>query len=205
MENSLISWSHQVLSQIGESNVLLISGGTGSGKTSLAIKLSEVRACHVMTLDDYFLDECDLDFAIQDEGVRQWETPDCYDWNLVKSNISGLLNGLPTDTPIRSRISHKRVGFNKGIEIEENDLLIIEGLYGFHDQVISLLNDMEVSYFKVYINIDSEIRWHRKYIRDVLDRGESPDNLRSYFDRVVLPAETKFLFGQIDQSDIVVS
>jgi len=205
MEQEIVEITERVVSEIvDDPDVLLIAGGTGSGKSTIARAIQSRTHGLIMSLDDYFLDEKDLEMAIPEYNIRQWDTPDCYDWSLLKENLNRLLLGNLIKIPIRSRFLHKRVGWHRNVVRQTGQLIIVDGLYALDDRILSTIEASRANFFGVFLDVDPEIRWDRTHERDVSERHENPVTLRSRFDEVIRPAEVNYLDKQRGKSHMTI-
>ena len=86
-----------------------IAGGSGSGKTSLAMKLLKEYGNNklaVIEQDSYYKDLAHLTF--DERAIYNYDHPDAIDIDLFQSQLSTLLNGRNIDIPIYDFSQHVR-------------------------------------------------------------------------------------------------
>ncbi len=195
--------------------VVLLSGPSSSGKTTSAKKLSMYLKTMglnpvAISLDDYFLNREET--PLNENGKPDFESLRAIDIKLFNSQIAKLLKGTKVIVPTFNFITGKKE-FNKTMQMQENDVLIIEGLHTLSDQ---LLTDIPKSKkFKiyisplVYINIDddnrinlTDIRLIRRMVRDNRTRGyDSSHTLATWGE--VRRGEEQYVFPYQDSADVI--
>lgn len=195
--------------------VILLSGPSSSGKTTTAKKLALYLKTlglkpHHLSLDDYFLerDKTPLD----ENGKPDYEGIKAIDTKLFNNQIEKLLKGVSVVTPTYNFITGKKE-FNRPIKLEENDILIVEGLHALNEEISSEIP--KKNKYKIYIspliylNIDddnrislTDIRLLRRMVRDYRTRGHNPSKtLSSWQD--VRKGEEKYVFPYQDDANVI--
>ena len=139
--------------------VILIGGGSASGKTYVLSKVLERfgnQIAHV-SLDDYYKDFSNLPF--EERAKINWDHPKSFDWKLIHEQISNLKNGIAIEKPIYDFTIHGRSG--KTEVIEPKDILIVEGIMALVNKDLRSLGDLNV-----FINASRERRLVRRIARD---------------------------------------
>ena len=89
--------------------VILIGGGSASGKTyvlnKVLEKLPKDKVAHV-SLDDYYKDFKDLPF--EERAKINFDHPKSFDWKLMNSQLKDLKNGKAIEKPIYDFTIHGR-------------------------------------------------------------------------------------------------
>lgn len=195
--------------------VVLLSGPSSSGKTTSAKKLSMYLKTMglnpvAISLDDYFLNREET--PLNENGKPDFESLRAIDIKLFNSQIAKLLKGTKVIVPTFNFITGKKE-FNKTMQMQENDILIIEGLHTLSDQ---LLTDIPKSKkFKiyisplVYINIDddnrinlTDIRLIRRMVRDNRTRGYNSSHTLATWGEV-RRGEEQYVFPYQDSADVI--
>lgn len=209
----------QIASQIrdkkGKIKIVLLSGPSSSGKTTTSRKLSlYLRTMGLnpvpISLDDYFLNREDT--PLNENGKPDFESLRAIDVKLFNNQIEKLLKGNKVTAPTFDFIEGKKI-FNKNLQMQENDILIVEGLHALSD---SILKDIpKANKFKIYIsplvylNIDddnrinlTDIRLLRRMVRDNRTRGYSPSQTLASWEEV-RNGEEKYVFPYQDSADVI--
>lgn len=178
--------------------IIGIAGGSGSGKTSIIRALKNNfpdKDIAVLSQDDYYKS---IEFQPRDaNGKVNFDLPQCIDWQLLKQHIIDFQSGRP--------ISKTEYTFNtetktaKEIRINPAPILVIEGLFIFHEKAIQPFFD-----FKVFIDVDEHEKLRRRLNRDIKERGYSKEQILYQWENHVKPAYTNYLLPYRDQCDLFI-
>lgn len=211
----LLSIAEKITLNKNDIKVILISGPSSSGKTTTSKKLTLYLKTlglnpHQLSLDDYFLNREDT--PLDEDGKPDFESLRAIDVKLFNSQIEKLLKGNKVITPTYNFVLGKK-DFNKPIKMNENDILIIEGLHALNDNLLK--NIHKKNKYKIYISplafmgIDNDnrmsmtdIRLLRRMVRDNRTRGYSPEHTLLNWDSV-RKGEEKYVFPFQDEADII--
>ena len=174
-----------------------IAGGSGSGKTFLANKILNTFKDKVLIIqqDSYYKDLSGLEFKRR--ALENFDHPDSIDIELLKTHINKLLIGKSIDRPTYSFSKHIRKDKTK--TLSPKPIIIIEGIL-----ILSFKELLNLFSLKIFINIDSDIRFIRRLKRDIKQRNRSPlDVCRQYLSSVK-PMHKKFVIPSKNNSDIIV-
>ena len=195
--------------------IILLAGPSSSGKTTSSRKLAlssyGVNA-RAISLDDFYLDNGKK--PILPDGKVDYESIDAIDVNFFCDCLNRLLKGEEVQLPLYDFTTGTHT-LKDPIKIDENDVLVVEGLHAINPKLISLLNN-EVIY-KIYISpltplgIDrhnyvstTDNRLLRRMIRDFRTRGASAERtLLTWGD--VRNGEEQYIFPYTDTVDKVLN
>ena len=109
------------------SKIVLIGGGSASGKTyvlnKVLEKIPEDQITHI-SLDDYYKDFSHL--PMEERCKINWDHPKSFDWPLINQQINDLKEGKTIEKPTYDFTTHSRS--NKTEIVEPKELIIIEGI-----------------------------------------------------------------------------
>jgi uridine kinase len=193
--------------------VVLIAGPSSSGKTTFANRLKihlrvHGKHCHPISIDDFYRNKEDI--PLDEHGKADLENITAIDTERFNQDILSLLAGRETVLPRFNFLKGKRED-GKTLRLEENDLLIIEGIHGLNEQ---LSRDIEAQYkYKIFIsplcplNLDNQnnvypedIRLLRRLIRDKLTRGYSFNDTLNIWESV-RRGEYKYILPYMENAD----
>lgn len=169
-----------------------IAGGSGSGKTTFARKvLARVADLGVSLVhqDSYYLPN--------GNAASNLDHPLAFDWELLRFHLSELRAGRPVGTPI-----YDYKTFCRTPEVEELGpcrAIILEGIYALHNPEIRELLDL-----RVFLHVDSDIRFIRRLHRDVRERGRNLDEVVRRYYETVRPMHHLHLEPTKQYADVVV-
>ena len=178
--------------------VVLIAGPSSSGKTTTSMKLSlQLQALgfnpKLISLDNYYVGRQETP---KDEfGNYDYECLEALNIKMLNQNLVDLFNGKEIELPAYD--FHAGVSYFKGdkMRLEENDILIMEGIHGLNDKLTPLVPAEKK--FKIYLsaltqlNLDdhnriatSDNRLIRRIVRDSNFRGKSAADTIAMWDNV---------------------
>ena len=181
------------------SKIVLIGGGSASGKTYVLNKvleqIGEDRITHI-SLDDYYKDFGNLPF--EERTKINYDHPKSFDWPLINKHIKDLKEGKTIQKPKYDFTTHSR---SKEIEIvEPRELIIIEGIMALVNKDLRALGDL-----KVFINASRERRLVRRIERDQKERGRSYESIIEQYFTTVLPMYEEIIAPSQYYADIILN
>lgn len=178
--------------------VIGICGGTGSGKTTLTERIQAAlsrRQVVVLQQDHYYKDLKGL--QPQKRAQRNYDHPDSLDIPLLLEHVSQLRAGQPIDRPIYDFVHHRRDA--RLLRIRPRPAIIIEGILVFQNKALRDLMDI-----KVFVDADADLRFIRRLLRDVRERGRTVDSVVEQYLKTVRPMHTEFIEPARHYADIVI-
>jgi len=180
-----------------QSMIIGISGGTGSGKTTVAQKIiasiGESDAVYLQQ-DSYYLNLEDMPL---DQRQRvNFDHPDAFDDALLLRHLETLRAGESIDRPIYDFVTHSRK--KETIRVEPLPVIIVEGILVFFDAGIRSLMDL-----KIFVDTDADIRFIRRLERDIHARGRSVESVIEQYLTTVRPMHLQFVAPTMRYADII--
>lgn len=188
--------------------VVLITGPSSSGKTTTARKLtlflkSKGLSPIPISVDNFYMDMKDR--VLDENGEPEKEKIDAIDTSLFNKKISELLNKKEVYMPKYNFIKGEKEYDEKVTKMEDNSVLVIEGIHAFNEQLTEMIPDKNK--FKIFIcpltplNIDNhnifksvDNRLLRRIVRDNMTRGTSAnvtlklwENVRKEEEKNIIP------------------
>lgn len=176
-----------------------IAGGSGSGKTTFAKKVMKRLAgpeTALLHMDSYYLNTLP-DSALTKAQKANFDHPDAFDWNLLRSHIGQLKQGEPIDAPVYDFVTCTRT--DKIEKVGPCKVILFEGIFSLYDHEIRSMLDV-----KCFLHVDSDIRFTRRLHRDVKERGRSLESVISQYYDTVRPMYQKYLEPQRQYADFTV-
>ena len=198
--------------------IIMLGGPSSSGKTTstrkLAIFLSTFGLNAIkISLDDYYKDNDQL--PINEFGEKDIESPNSLDIKLFNKNIKDLISGKTVILPTYDFIEGKKHFTGKGIKLEENDILLIEGLHSLNPQFTKKFKQTDI--YKIYISpftplgLDrhnyistTDNRLIRRMVRDYRTRGKNAEATLAQWSKVRLN-EDEYIFPYTNEADVVLN
>ncbi|MCL2501184.1 MAG: uridine kinase [Defluviitaleaceae bacterium] len=178
--------------------IIGVSGGSGSGKTSVSNIIVESFIKHSITLiqhDSYYKDQSGLVF---DERLKaNYDHPMAFETELLLKHLRDLSNYIAVDVPVYDYAAHTRSA--EVIRREPTDVIIIEGILILEDKKLRDMMDI-----KVYVDTDDDVRIIRRIRRDIVERGRSLDSVINQYLNQVKPAHHQFVEPSKRYADIII-
>jgi uridine kinase len=178
--------------------IIGISGGTGSGKTTVANRILEsVSASEVVFIqqDSYYRNLTDL--PLDYRQVANFDHPDALDNDLLVNHIKKLKAGEAFDLPLYDFKTNMRM--NETRRIEPKPIVIVEGILIFVDP--RLLEQMDI---KVFVDTPDDIRFIRRLRRDLAERGRTVESVIEQYIGTVRPMHMQFVEPSKRYADVII-
>jgi uridine kinase len=175
-----------------------ISGGTGSGKTTISEEITRALGPEhavIIHQDSYYLDRSLLPSDNRDR--INFDHPSAFDWRLFKRQVRALQQGKSIDKPIYNFHTHSRMP--ETTRVEPRAVLLIEGILVFDDPDLRKMMDI-----KVYVDADADVRFIRRMDRDVRERGRSLESIVDQYMTSVRPMHLQFVEPSKRYADIII-
>ena len=169
--------------------MVLISGPSSSGKTTFCKRLQVQLTTNLLrpigiSLDDYFLNREDT--PKDEQGEYDFESLYALDLPYLNRDLERLLSGEEIDLPTFDFHLGKRVFKGKKLKMEENTVLVMEGIHGLNPELTRCIN--QACTYKIYVSVLTTIsldnhnwipttdnRLLRRIVRDYRFRGYSAE------------------------------
>lgn len=175
-----------------------VAGGSGSGKTTVVRELVRgVDPDRVALLphDSYYRDFRHLTF---DERARvNFDHPDALDTTLMVEHLDALLRGEAIEMPTYDFTTHTRALAT--VPIEARDVILVDGILVLAEAELRRRMDI-----RIFVDTDADLRFIRRLMRDVKDRGRTPDSVVDQYCATVRPMHLEFVEPSRRHADLIV-
>lgn len=176
-----------------------ISGGTGSGKSTVARKVADAlgdASVAFIEMDSYYRDFSHLSRHELHHHVN-WDHPEAFDVELLASHLEALARGEAIEAPVYEFATHSRSAAVR--RVEPADVIVIDGILLLADERVRAVCDV-----KVYVDADPDIRLIRRIRRDLADRGRTLDSILDQYLSTVQPMHLQFVEPSKRYADVIV-
>ena len=159
-----------------------ISGGSASGKTTLATALAEElkEFSPVILHQDYYFRDWSEYPPEEREKVITANHPDAVQWEALLGHIRQLIARQPIETPPEGTRAFARG--DAPATIQPSDLIIVEGHLILWEAALRDLMDV-----KLFVDVEPHERVLRRLLRDVAQRGGDLERAVAWYRRDVIP------------------
>lgn len=181
-----------------ETIIIGIAGGSASGKTTIASTLVDAfkdeTYITVIKQDDYYKDQSHK--SMEERVKTNYDHPDAFDTPLLVEQLLALKNGQTIKKPIYDYELHTRS--EKVEEIHPTHVIILEGIFVLAQKEVRDLCDI-----KVYCDTQDDIRFIRRLVRDVNERGRTVESVITQYLATVKPMHDAFIEPSKKYADII--
>jgi uridine kinase len=152
-----------------------IAGGTGSGKTTVALKLASALPAGRATLiqhDWYYRDRSHLDRAAR--ALINFDEPDALDNDLLVADLVALKANRAVECPQYDFATHTRLAQRR--QVLPCSIILVEGILLF---AVAALR--EVFDLRLFVDTDDDVRLLRRVRRDIEERGRDIQSIESQY------------------------
>lgn len=178
--------------------VIGVTGGSGSGKTSVSRAIFNKFSGHSILLleqDFYYKDQSDLSF--EERLKTNYDHPFAFDTELMIQHVEELIQYRSIEKPVYDYAAHTR---SSQIVLQEpKEVIIVEGILILEDARLRDLMDI-----KVYVDTDDDIRIIRRIKRDMEERGRTLDSVIQQYLSVVKPMYHQFIEPTKKYADLII-
>ena len=178
--------------------IIGICGGTGSGKTTITRRIIEALSetnVVVLQQDNYYRDYPGMPF---EERLKvNFDHPDSMDTPLLAENVRQLRAGQAIERPTYDYANFERL---KGtVRIGPQAAIIVEGILIFEDEALRELLDI-----KIFVDTDADLRFIRRLVRDIRDRGRTTQMVIEQYLKTVRPMHLEFVEPSKRYADLII-
>lgn len=167
--------------------IIGVAGGSGSGKTTVSQAIYREFSGSPITIieqDYYYKNQPEL--PIEERKKQNYDHPSAYDNDLLLNHINLLLVRKAVDIPQYDYTNYMRHSETK--YQEPVDVIIIEGILALYDERIRNLMDI-----KLFVDTDADLRFIRRMLRDIQERGRSVESVVKQYTEQVRPMHNQFV------------
>jgi uridine kinase len=173
------------------STIIIIAGGTASGKTSIAAEFAQKHKCLIIHHDRYYKD-------ILFPPDANFDEPEALDNALLAEHLKELKAGNPVELPIYHFPTHRRLRDTE--RVEPRELIIVEGILTLAATAIAEQGDVHI-----FVDAPDDIRLARRLQRDVVERGRSVDGVIKQYLTTVRPMHLKHVLPSKSLAELILN
>jgi uridine kinase len=176
--------------------IIGISGGSGSGKTTIVRRISEIVPDFTFLAQDSYYKSAEF---VDNENITafNFDHPSAFDTELMVKQLRALKRGQTIQVPVYDFVHHRRSP--ETVSVEPRNLVIFEGIMIFVDPGVRELLDL-----KLYVDTPDDIRFIRRLKRDITERGRTMESVITQYLDVVRPGHFEFIEPTKAYADLII-
>jgi uridine kinase len=177
--------------------VIGVSGGSASGKTTVANRIKEEFKDSVELIShDFYYNPYD-DLSFEERTKINYDHPNAFDTRRLINDIKELKQFQAIERPDYSYTENTRLADT--VRVNPAKVIILEGFLIFENAELRDLMDI-----KIFVDTDADERLIRRIIRDVNERGRSLESVITQYINTVKPMHEQFVEPYKKYSDIII-
>lgn len=176
--------------------IIGITGGSGSGKTTIVRKISEIVGDFAFIPQDNYYRSAEY-VSNTNINAFNFDHPSAFDSDLIVEHLKELRAGDPIEMPQYDFVHHRRR--QETVRVQPGKLVILEGIMIFFEPRIRDLIDL-----KIYVDTPDDIRFIRRLSRDIHERGRTVQSVIDQYMQTVRPGHYEFIEPTKAYADLIV-
>ncbi|MBE6118051.1 MAG: uridine kinase [Solobacterium sp.] len=179
--------------------IIGIAGGSASGKSTIAEKIvekfREEKKVVIIRQDDYYKDQSHMPF---EERVKtNYDHPFAFDNDYMVYQVKELIAGKTIRKPTYDYVHHTRSDVTE--IVEPADVIVLEGLFVLESEELRSLQNI-----KIFVDTPADVRFIRRLVRDVKERGRTLDSVVSQYVNTVRVMHQSFVEPSKIYADLII-
>ena len=179
--------------------VIAITGGSGSGKTSvlqsIREKFTQEEVC-IISQDDYYQPRTEQ--QKDQHGYLNFDLPSALDLDSFERDIKSLTEGITVNRP--SYVFNNEVEVSDLLTFHPAPVIVLEGLFLYASpSLVKLIN------YSVYMHAKEDLKLIRRIRRDIDERNYSLDEILHRYQHHVMPSYTTYIRHLRERVDLVIN
>ena len=173
--------------------IISITGGSGSGKSRLAQQIQQqlgTERVGLISLDAYYRNQSDVPAELR----GNFDHPESLDTDLLCQHLDQLQCGQAIDMPRYDFTTHSRLPDTE--PFTPKPIMLLDGILTLALEGVSAFTDMSV-----FVDTPADLRLARRLLRDVRERGRTPENVIRQYLETVRPMHDLYVESYKNQVD----
>ena len=178
--------------------IIGIAGGSGSGKSTFARRLTEKfpDSVSLVSCDNYY--KAHDDIPLEERRLLNYDAPEALEFDLMVSHLRALKEGRAVDCPVYDFTLHNRS--DKVVRIDPRPVIIVDGILILSDPALRETFDL-----KIYVETDADERILRRARRDMEVRGRKIDDIMAQYLSTVKPMHETHVEPSKKHADLILN
>ena len=157
--------------------------------------LGKSNACYLHQ-DSYYKDQSHI--SCEEREKINYDHPDAIEMELFIKHLGMLSKGESIHKPIYDFITHTRE--HQKEKVMPQKVILVDGIHILTDETVRKIVDL-----KVYVDIDSDICFIRRLLRDTRERGRSVESIINQYLETVRPMQEKYVAPVKKYADFIIT
>lgn len=178
--------------------IIGIAGGSGSGKTTVVKKITELlpkNSVTVISQDAYYKDNGHLN--AEERAKINFDHPSSIEFTLLNKHIEQLKETKSIEMPIYSYLTCSRA--LETVKVAAHEVVIVEGILILTNKKLRDMMDI-----KIFVDAEADDRLMRVIRRDMEERGRAYNKTLEHYSKWVKPMHQLFIEPSKKFADIIV-
>jgi len=150
----------------------------------------------VLSMESYYRDLSHM--AAEERPKQNFDSPDAVDHALLATQLAEFAAGNDVDVPIYDFSAHTRE--SRTTHVSWAPVLIVEGILVLHWPELRKHFDLSV-----YLDAPDEVCYHRRKVRDIVERQRSRDFILKQYEETVRPMAERYIRPTRSYADVVIN
>lgn len=189
---------------LSEAFVIGITGGSASGKTSVAEKILSMlpnQRVAIVSQDSFYRNLTPEELPNAREF--NWDCPEAFDWELQRDVLRDLRHRRKVEVPVYDYVHNCRSA-TEHVTLWNVDVVIFEGILSFYKHPRPELCLDQLMDLKIFVETDSDTRLARRMFRDTQFRGRSIASVLAQYSKFVKPSYDQHIAPLKRRADIII-
>ena len=167
------------------------------GKSTLAENIKKEFENNITMISHDYYYKAHPELPFEERTKLNYDHPDSIETSLLIEHLKELKKGNSINRPEYSFVEHQRT--ENTVEVFPKKVIIVDGILIFENKELRDMMDI-----KIFVDTDADIRFIRRLLRDVEDRGRSLNSVVSQYCTTVKPMHEQFVEPSKKHADIIV-
>lgn len=175
-----------------------VAGGSNSGKTTIATRLSEMignEHLSLIKLDSYYVER--RHETLEQRAAGNYDHPDAFDWELLNDHLAAITAGATVQVPVYDFAKYERTDRCESVPAAR--VVVVEGILVLWEPRLRERFDL-----KIFVDTPADLRIIRRLRRDVGERGRTPESILDQYLTTVRPSHELFIEPSKRYADVIV-
>lgn len=186
-----------------KAKIILIAGGSASGKTSVARDLTEIvgkkSSVTLFEIDNYYLPKAEALKKNQSWEIVDYDNPKSVNWDLFLEDLKTLQLGKDV---VKAVYDYDKEDYKEEtVTLKAADVIIIEGIFALAVRELVDMGDL-----RIFVHADNDTRFVRRLKRDQETRYNiSVDDFMNRWTNILKPSHNKFIEPTKSFADFIIN